>query len=673
MNSGLKLLLLLVALGGAAFFLLRGNGGAEPYATPPSGGGETQIQEPAEPVTPAVSEVTRTPTPNPDISRTEVDDRPRSASEAPQGVRGRIVDPRGAPVAGAEVFLFEGHGDNLFAAMLQQRNGIVRAPESAAVSDAKGEFRVGVHRLPPKKTWELRITSDRFADHVTPNLTLFEGKWHDEGKITLEPGLTVVGRVTQLGTGAGVPDATVVIQPSQNSLVMAPTPGREQGITTKTDSVGNYRFDNASPGIAAIAAFSAGHARVELVNQNLRADAENRFDFELPPGKSIAGVVTDGEGAPVPRAKVQVLAISSKTPLTLDTMTDRDGRFEALGLVDGPYQVIVTAEGFVRADEKPVMAGEQDRHIVVESLGHARLKVLSRSGRLVNRYQVWVKAYHDQNGTPAYGNLLDVPPMQVGPRDLEDGWYRVGGIEPNRAYALEVHAPGFAKGYSDSFQLTVGGPEPELTVELPDGGSIAGTLVGPEGRGIGNVRVSTLPNEYEDNALLTIFEPLIPYTITKTTGTSHNNGTFMLDKLAPGTYQLRFEHADYYTIFERGIVVEDGRKTDLGQIRMVPGTQLVGTVMLDGAPAPQIKVQVSAAPDPTAQKPNLFSATAISDGEGRFIVPKRLPPGRYEARAGRQANPFQMIVDFQQTKQEFTVAANAPQYELHFRINSESR
>ncbi len=97
---------------------------------------------------------------------------------------------------------------------------------------------------------------------------------------------------------------------------------------------------------------------------------------------------------------------------------------------------------------------------------------------------------------------------------------------------------------------------------------------------------------------------------------------------------------------------------------------LLGSVMVDGAPSGQIKVQVSAVQEEGAEKPNLFSATAVSDQEGRFVVPKRLPPGRYTVSAGRQANPFQMVVDYQQTKQEFTVGAGQAEHEVHFRIQT---
>lgn len=670
MNTGLKILLLLVALGGVAFFVQRSIAGGSETPIAPINEPVTGTEEGTPPVVPPiVSDTVRRETSDAGgIDRQEVDERPRSGADAPQGVKGRLVDEFGAPVAGAEVFLFQGHGPNLFEAMLLAQRGVVQLPAAVTESAADGTFAVGVASLPEGKTWELRITSDRYADETRPNLTLFPEQWHDTGAIPLKSGIVVVGRVVDVATGAPVPDATVALQTSNQTLVMATTPGREEGITTRTDASGNYRLENATPGIVTVAAWAAEHARVERVNQHIRPDGENRFDFELPPGKAIAGVVTDSDGKAIVNARVQVLAISSKNPLSIDTRTDRDGRYEALGLVDGPYQVIVTAAGYVRADEKPVMAGNLEKHIVLEVQGQARVRVVSKSGQLLNRYSVWVKSYIAQQ--EAYGNLLHMPENRVGPRDLENGYYTVGGLDPG-TYALEVHANRYAKGYSEPFEIVVGGTVPELLVELSEGGGITGTMIGQDGRPIQNVAVSTLPNEYEDNALAVMFEPMIPYKISKLTVPSGRDGRFKMDRLAPGTYQLRFAHPDHYMIFEKDIVVEEGRTTDLGQIRMMAGAQVTGTVVLDGAPAGQIKVQVSAAPDPNAEKPNMFSATTVSDDQGRYVIPKRLPPGKYQASAGRQLNPFQMVVDYQQTKQEFTIQPGQAVQQIHFRIQSQ--
>ena len=64
-------------------------------------------------------------------------------------------------------------------------------------------------------------------------------------------------------------------------------------------------------------------------------------------------------------------------------------------------------------------------------------------------------------------------------------------------------------------------------------------------------------------------------------------------------------------------------------------------------------------------------AKAVTDEQGGFVLPRRLPPGRYQATAARQGNPFLMVVDHNKTKQEFTVGSGMTEYPIHFQITSQ--
>src|SRR4051812_3732912 len=62
---------------------------------------------------------------------------------------------------------------------------------------------------------------------------------------------------------------------------------------------------------------------------------------------SLEGIVTDGTGAVVPAAKVGV--INTATNVTTSLVTDAAGRFLALSVPPGSYEVDVEAAGFKRA------------------------------------------------------------------------------------------------------------------------------------------------------------------------------------------------------------------------------------------------------------------------------------------------------------------------------------
>ena len=66
----------------------------------------------------------------------------------------------------------------------------------------------------------------------------------------------------------------------------------------------------------------------------------------------ILGVVKDPTGSAVPGAKISVKKID--TNISRDTVTDNEGRFRALSLQPGTYQVIVEAAGFAKVVQGPV-------------------------------------------------------------------------------------------------------------------------------------------------------------------------------------------------------------------------------------------------------------------------------------------------------------------------------
>ena len=66
----------------------------------------------------------------------------------------------------------------------------------------------------------------------------------------------------------------------------------------------------------------------------------------------ILGVVRDPTGSAIPGAKVGVKNIN--TNISRDSVTDNEGRFRALQLQPGPYQVIVEAAGFAKVIQGPI-------------------------------------------------------------------------------------------------------------------------------------------------------------------------------------------------------------------------------------------------------------------------------------------------------------------------------
>lgn len=665
MNKALVPILVVLVAAAGAFLMLGGDNAEGPRPMGPQDEPAVEDQTPPEELRSNERQTTRVA----ETDRSEVTDSGTgTGAEFEQGVFGQVLAPTRAPAPGVRVYLFEGHGANLFAAMMQQANGVVKKPLAQTETDDNGEYRLGVQTIAKDKNYELRFVSDQYSDKTRPQLTLFEGRWFDAGALQLDRGCSVYGRVSD-EDGRAIADAQVFAKASTPQFVFAPTPGREQGIEAVTDQAGYYRFDNVPPGVVSLAAVAPGFARVEHTNLTIKVAEETNFDFQLPVGQLVRGVVTNEDGEMVPDAKLTISSISAKTRVQIVTRSDAEGRFEAIGLVDGLYQMTVVAAGYVQKDVRPIEAGSTNEVVVLERQGSARLRVVTKAGRRMNRYDVVLKNWFEEQGQ--HGNIPGMAAHKVFERDLaSDGTYVFSGLNPG-TYAFEVHATKFAKAFSEPFTIAAGGPEPSVTVEMSEGGTIRATVLAHDGTPLQGVTVTTLPNDIQDTQILGFFGPMIPYNITKTGRRTKGNGKFSMNMLTPGTYQLKFDHPDHYAVYVKDIEVQEGQVSQLGEVQMDQGTLIFGTARVDGRPAAQVKITVHSMPGADGKNNNPFSATVVTAEDGTFTLPKRLPPGNYQASAGRQGgSPFNLVVDYSKTKREFAVQPGLPEHQIHFDIAS---
>ncbi len=96
----------------------------------------------------------------------------------------------------------------------------------------------------------------------------------------------------------------------------------------------------------------------------------------------------------------------------------------------------------------------------------------------------------------------------------------------------------------------------------------------------------------------------------------------------------------------------------------------------------QVKVQLSTplpSPPPTQPGqplpeprpfPVMFHAQAVSDGDGRYRLLKRVPPGTYKVTASRESadNPFFKMIDMKDTEQQIVINAGQEHAELNFNL-----
>lgn len=604
-------------------------------------------------------------------TRTEVDSpvagRLQGDPGSAQGFTGRLVDGRGVPVEGATVYLLESRRDDVLTTLLVRQRGLSIPPVARTESGPDGAFDLRVQRLAPGG-YEIHVLSDAHPDHAVPNLTGFEGRLVDVGSVRLPDSFSLAGAVTVLGSpGFPVADAIVTLRPAGIVPQFGTPPGREDGLTTRTDAAGNFRFEHVAAGLVTVRAVAPGFAAVEQRAIEVAATPTRVLRFELPRGESIAGRVEGPDGTPIAGARIEAVHLASREPFQATARSREDGTFEVLGLLEGPFLVRVDARGFIGTERKPIASGARNERFELSPKGSVRLLVRG-GGETPARFEALVRGYDAEHDA-----LRAVHDAQVQPfhrDDLEaDGSCLLTGFDPG-TYVIQVDAAGFARTFSAPFPVRPGESELPVTIELAPGGTLFGRCVDERGQPLADVNVETVAGFVDESPLMEILGAAIPTRTTSAAVRTGEDGVFRLTHLAEGEYRLRFRAADRAGTSRSEIRIVDGRPLDLGQVTLVRGALIQGTVRLDGELAGQIKISIASV-DARPDQPTVH-ATAVTDDAGRFTLDRRLPPGRYQGQAARQTlpNPILQVLDYQKSRQEFGIAVGQDSHELHFTLTS---
>ena len=386
-------------------------------------------------------------------------------------VKGRVVNPEGAPVEGAKV-------RSTAASNLQWQWGLPWFGADfglLATSGADGAFEA--KGLAPRESWVLSASKDGFvgvpsdpfrlaADAAPPTLTL-----------KLAPGASIAGRVID-ADGKPQPGWTVYYwsMEGQNS---------SGTVTATTEEDGAYVLKGLPKGKGQVQANGTGG----YVNQQVEALAvgENRTGVDLKVEKTaeITGTVVDADGNPVPGVGLQAMAVGGGRSGGWAS-TRGDGSFTLNGMAKGKTQIHVneaTDQGYSAsvAVGDPVEAPTSGVRLTYTPKKRTAVtgRVTDAAGKPVPLCVV--SAGSNQNRM--YGG--QTPDEAVG------GEF-VRALEGAPPYVLSVSAPRDARGRPLNLkpkQVTVTDPKEPVVVALEAGVELAGRVLAPDGKGVLGVTV----------------------------------------------------------------------------------------------------------------------------------------------------------------------------------------
>jgi hypothetical protein len=397
--------------------------------------------------------------------------------------------------------------------------------------------------------------------------------------------------------------------------------------------------------------------------------------------------VVDNVGQRITGAKVTATGLSVKTPQTETVYADNEGEFELAALRGGPYRLQVSAKRFANV-EVPIVLTDEDQKIVMPKRGSVRLKVLTTSGRAVKSYRLSLKRSFPNNPNNI-GNVIDFPDRTISPRNYRGAWTMIDGL-PSGLFRFQLMESTHAKTLSEPFTVEQGTDPIEVTVVLTMGGEISGTVIDDQGTPVAGATVTSDMNAglAASTGIFEMFRSMIPEKHTTRTVKTNKQGRFRITKLSFADYMLRISHPSYCEGTKVNIkLTQEGEVIDAGVIQLQKGTLIEGITTIDGIPAGQVKVVISipapASPTVPNAQPNtpeamaqarrrLFSTKSLSNGDGHFVMLKRVPPGTYKITAARHSadNPFMTLLDMKQSSQELTIAPGQERAAVNFNLSS---
>lgn len=555
---------------------------------------------------------------------------------------GFVVDPDGLAVEGAVLLLTEGGVESGMREIQRAMGTLVETDQKTRSTKTNEEGRFSFSNLEPGN-YSLVTKHEDFSEHrdsIIPIGMVGETPWN----ITLEEGVMLHGYVRSL-EGGPIAGATLTLSSSMTPGLMAPKGARkpENEYIVLTNPEGYYRILNLTPGeswhlSASAAEFGTQTERNLLIEEK---NGTNTVDFRLQPGETLTGRVIAPDRSPIMGASVRVVGYQQPQTLSADAITNDEGRFTVSNLVPGNYTLIAEADGWRTERLLRVVAPSADLEIQLAEQGTIMGRVVGVSGEAVPSFTLSLHQYIANSS--AYGRRVKEEKMTS-----EDGSFTMTGVDEGQ-FSIKVAAPGFADTFSEDFEVTQGLTTTDILIKMSVGGSITGIVLDANsGEPLSGAIVTTQDNNYQDNPLMRLFGASMPRKTTQQRARTGKDGRFELSMLAPELYQVRIQHPSFPLLVMDNQRVIEGSPTDMGAIRLEPGSTIRGTVY-DGAGSPLSGATIQILSTANDLRTHLEGR---SNSEGRYIL-RNVPEGSYKMSAQRPTkggDPFGPIVDMKNSE-----------------------
>jgi protocatechuate 3,4-dioxygenase beta subunit/5-hydroxyisourate hydrolase-like protein (transthyretin family) len=503
-----------------------------------------------------------------------------------------------------------------------------------ARSDRNGRYRIV--RLPPGR-YRLEVDDERFVSWSRP-VAITAGRTETQD-VPLVRGATLAGRVVG-EEGAPIEGALVQVGPAAANPLEAFRRRIEARGGARSGADGSFRLPRLRPGedlrveVSHDAYLDRTISGIELASGATRPG----LIVVLRRGLAVKGVVKDEEGRPLAGVEVELdralrvrggrrgIGMAMIGPgAHVRRETGADGEFEFRGLEAGDFTLTARHPGFARATVDPLRVVEDGSAEPVELVLHPGATISGvvhdRSGEGAAGWLVAARQAGD--GAPGFGPAGLRSEQPTGP----DGAFLVEGAVPGGVYDLQaVGGVGLGPRVPD-----VTAPAADVEIRVGGSGQIRGQVVDAEsGRPVPDFVVSYRPEARR--GMRFFFRtgndrgPYAPHPFHA------EDGSFVLDGVPAGRWQVRVSAEGYQGGAAAGVVVEEGGRAEGVEVRLSRGGTVSGRVLEAQTGRPILDATVEAEQSGRGAGPRYMGQgeglQATTDAEGRFEI-TGLAPGTW--------------------------------------------
>lgn len=552
---------------------------------------------------------------------------------------GLVRNPQGAPIAGVEVILSTLHSEVMFFANDPLPD---HSKEPRARTDAEGRYTFA--GIQPRERYTLILSHADYARREEATLPVAETGAAENPVITMTPGATLSGRVRN-EVGDPIGGATLHLEGANYRGLGIVAPDR---VTVATDPDGTYRFKNVAPGPRYLLASAPGFATIPVYDLNFQKEEAVVRDLTLKIAEGICGRVIGPGGVAVPGATIMAIGTTSvNSSGRAQTTSNENGEFCLDALLSGDYNVIANARGWrmVPKGGGGNRVSTNTSNCIIEMLPEATISgrvTEVGSGKPITAFTVRMRVHYG-SGTPS-APYNEETYAQASP----DGAFSVAGV-PAGDFVVEAWAPGFAPGFSQNFTVEAGQPVSGIAIQLGQGGTLSGRIVDAAGNPVARAKISTHDNDWSDDEFTKAIGITYPTNATSAETRSGDDGRFTITGLTPETYQINVIASGYTGFMRRGLRVNEGTDSPIGDIKLGRGGVVRGT-LYDASGKPLVGGNVELRAD-SGDVPRRYSTRTSVDG--KFQI-SNVTPGSYLLTAtrsgGADANPFTQSGDARNTE-----------------------